>query len=72
MCKGRASFVVDRDGVEGACGGREVLLVSLLMRPRSDRSRSCERVTGMDSDGLMETQGRGDLEMRREEQIEQR
>ena len=36
---------VDHDGVEGVCGGREVLLAGLLMRPRSDRGRSCERVT---------------------------
>ena len=46
MCEGSASIAVDRDGVEGACGGHEVLLVGLLTRPRSDRSRSCERVTG--------------------------
>ena len=45
MCKGRALITVDRDVVEGACGGPEVLPVGLLMRPRSDRSRSCERVT---------------------------
>ena len=45
MCEGSASFAVDRDGVEGACGEREVLPVGLLTRPRSDRSRSCERVT---------------------------
>ena len=45
MCEGSASIAVDRDGVEGACGGREVLPVGLLTRPRSDRSRSCERVT---------------------------
>ena len=44
MCEGSASIVVDRDEVEGACGGREVLPVGLLTRPRSDRSRSCERV----------------------------
>ena len=50
MCKGRASFAVDRDGVEGAGGGCEVLPVSLLMRLRSDRSRSCERVTGQYQD----------------------
>ena len=37
---------VDCDGVEGACGGREVLPVGLLTRPRSDRGQSCERVTG--------------------------
>ena len=46
MCEGSASIAVDRDGVEGACGGREVLPVGLLMRPRSDRGRSCERVNG--------------------------
>ena len=46
MCKGSASFAVDRDRVEGACGGREVLLIGLLTRPRSDRGRSCERVNG--------------------------
>ena len=51
MCKGSASIVVDRDGVEGACGGCEVLLVSLLMRPRSDRGQSCERVTGSRTTG---------------------
>ena len=45
MCEGSASIAVDRDGVEGACGGREVLPVGLLTRPRSDRGRSCERVT---------------------------
>ena len=45
MCEGSASIVVNRDGVEGACGGCEVLLVSLLMRPRSDRGRSCEQVS---------------------------
>ena len=44
MCEGSALIVVDRDGVEGVCGGREVLPVSLLMRPRSDHGRSCERV----------------------------
>ena len=26
MCEGSVSFVVDRDGVERACGGREVLI----------------------------------------------
>ena len=46
MCEGSASFAVDRDGVEGACGGREVLPIGLLTRLRSDRGRSCERVTG--------------------------
>ena len=51
MGEGSASIVVDRNGVEGACSGREVLLVGLLTRPRSDRSQSCERVTGLD-DGL--------------------
>ena len=45
MCEGSASFAVDRDGVEGACGEREVLPVGLLTRPRSDRGRSCERVS---------------------------
>ena len=35
----------EEDGMEGACGGREVLPVGLLTRPRSDRGRSCERVT---------------------------
>ena len=45
MCERSASIAVDRDGVEGACGGHEVLPVGLLMRPRSDRGRSCERVT---------------------------
>ena len=46
MCEGSASIAVNRDGVEGACGGREVLPVGLLTRPRSDRGRSCEQVTG--------------------------
>ena len=46
MCEGSASIVVDHDGVEGACGGHEVLLVGLLTRPRSDRGRSCEWVNG--------------------------
>ena len=44
MCEGSASIAVDCDVVEGACGGREVLPVGLLTRPRSDRGRSCERV----------------------------
>ena len=47
MCEGSASIAVNRDGVEGARGGREVLSISLLMRPRLDRGRSCERVTGL-------------------------
>ena len=47
MCEGSASIAVDCDGVEGACGGREVLSISLLMRPRSDCGRSCERVIGL-------------------------
>ena len=46
MGEGSASIAVDRDGVEGACGGREVLPVGLLTRPRLDRGRSCERVIG--------------------------
>ena len=46
MCEGRALFAVDRDGVEGVCGRREVLSISLLTRPRLDRGRSCERVNG--------------------------
>ena len=46
MCEGSVSIAVDRDGVEGACGGREVLSISLLTRPRSDCGRSCERVNG--------------------------
>ena len=45
MCEGRASFMVNRDGVEGACNEYEVLPVGLLTRPRLDRGRSCERVT---------------------------
>ena len=45
MCEGSASIAADRDGVEGACDEREVLLVGLLTRPRSDRGRSCEQVT---------------------------
>ena len=45
MCEGRASIAVDRDGVEGACGGREVLLVGLLTRLRLDRGQSCEWVS---------------------------
>ena len=40
-------IAVDCDGVEGASGGCEVLPVGLLTRLRSDRSRSCERVTGL-------------------------
>ena len=46
MCEGRASFAVDHNGVKGACSGREVLPVSLLMRPRLDHGRSCEWVIG--------------------------
>ena len=46
MCKGSVLIAVDRDVVEGACGGREVLPVGLLTRLRSDRSQSCERVIG--------------------------
>ena len=45
MCKGRALIAVDHDGVEGACGGREVLPVSLLTRLRSDRGQSCKWIT---------------------------
>ena len=45
MCKGSASIAVNHDGVEGACGGREVLPVSLLTRLRSDCGQSCEWVT---------------------------
>ena len=66
MCKGSALITVDCDGVEGACGGREVLPVSLLMRPRSDRSRSCKRVTvmiGMYHDRLVRFQGVSDVAM---------
>ena len=47
MCEGSASIAVNRDVVEGACDEREVLLVGLLTRPRSDRGRSCERVTAI-------------------------
>ena len=36
MCEGRVLIAVDRDGVEGACGGCEVLPVGLLTRPRLD------------------------------------
>ena len=36
MCKGRVSFAVNRDGVEGVHSEHEVLLISLLMRPGSD------------------------------------
>ena len=50
MCEGSVSIAVDRDGVEGACGGCEVLPVGLLTRLRSDRSWSCERVTGLTVD----------------------
>ena len=57
MCEGSASIAVDRDGVEGACGGREVLPVGLLTRLRSDRGRSCERVSGFG--GRLYTGGRG-------------
>ena len=45
MCERSASIAVDRDGVEGACGGCEVLLVGLLTRLRSDHGQSCERVS---------------------------
>ena len=45
MCEGSASIAVNCDGVEGVCGGREVLPVGLLTRPRSNHGRSCERVT---------------------------
>ena len=51
MCEGSASIAVDRDGVEGVCGGCEVLPVGLLTRLRSDRGRSCERVTGVRGNG---------------------
>ena len=44
MCKGRVSFTVNCDGVEGVCGEHEVLLISLLMRPGSDCGQSCEQV----------------------------
>ena len=47
MCEGRASFTVDHDGVEGACSGREVLPVGLLMRPRLNHGQSCEWVTSL-------------------------
>ena len=60
MCEGRASFVVNHDGVEGACGGREVLPIGLLTRPRLDHGQSCERVNGMSQDvtwNVMEGQG---------------
>ena len=46
MCEGSALIAVDRDVVEGVCGGHEVLPVGLLTRPRSDRSWGCEWVTG--------------------------
>ena len=49
MCEGRVSLVVDHDGVEGACGGCEVLLIGLLTRPRSDCGWSCEWVTKLDN-----------------------
>ena len=39
-------------------------------RPKIEGARWLE--SGTDSDGLTETQGRGDLEMRREGQIEQK
>ena len=45
MCKGRASIVVDHDGVEGACDEHEVLLIGFLTRPRSDHGQSCEWVS---------------------------
>ena len=44
MCEGSALIVVNCDGVEGACGGCEVLPVGLLMRPRLDHGQSCKRV----------------------------
>ena len=46
MCKGSALIAVDCNGVEGACGGREVLSIGLLMRLRSDRGQSCKQVSG--------------------------
>ena len=47
MCEGSVSIAVNRDVVEGVCGGREVLPVGLLTRPRLDHGQSCERVTVM-------------------------
>ena len=49
VCEGSVSIAVNRNGVEGACSGREVLLIGLLMRPRSDHGRSCKQVTGLRS-----------------------
>ena len=46
MCEGRVSIAVDRNGVEGACSGHEVLLISLLTRLGSDHGRSCKQVIG--------------------------
>ena len=57
MCEGSASIAVNRNRVEGACGGREVLPIGLLTRPRSDRGRSCERVSGMRPDRGVEGVG---------------
>ena len=45
MCKERASFTVDHDGVEEVCGGHEVPLIGLLTRPGLDHGWSCKQVT---------------------------
>ena len=45
MCKGRVSFAVDYNGVEGACGEPEVLQIGVLMRLGLDHGQSCEWVT---------------------------
>ena len=47
MCEGRALFMVNHNGVEEACGGYEVLLISLLIRPGLDCGQSCKWVTGL-------------------------
>ena len=46
MCERRVSIAVNHDGVEGVCGGHEVLLIGLLTRPGLDRDQSCEQVNG--------------------------
>ena len=44
MCEGRVSFAVDRDGIEEACGGHEVLPISLLTSLGLNHGWSCKQV----------------------------
>ena len=44
MCEGRASFMVNCNGVEEVCSGYEVLPIGLLTRPGLDRGWSCKQV----------------------------